>query len=136
MEAPGYPPGILYSQIGAETPTEVFVSIFIVTKGNVKNLQKYTKCRPHLPSHDKSSTDNRRRVFSSIDGDSGGLCTHSDTKKYTRDEELPPILGEGGSNDRKQAEDSSDEDGSATTDDVIERVGKPAATVRRRKFDI
>lgn len=49
---------------------------------------------------------------------------------------MPPILGEGGSNDRKQAEDSSDEDSSATTDDVVERVGKPAATVRRRKFDI
>ena len=80
LETPGDFTHIVHSQIGAES-------------------EEYTKRRPHLPTHDQSTTDRSRGIFGREDGHRGGFRPHPDAEEQTSDEKLLPGLGHGGSND-------------------------------------
>lgn len=102
-----------------------------------------TESSPHLPGHDKCTTDPGWRVLCSEDGNGGALETHADTHEKTSDEELLPVLSQGTTDRSQKTEDSADEDSlwtsvhrssrakrvathSATTEVEVAGVGQPA----------
>lgn len=83
------------------------------------HLQQNTERRPHLPTHDQTTTNGCRGVLGSVWGDSSSLGTHTDTEEETADEELLPVLREGGTDDGDKTEDGGEEDTTTTAEPVV-----------------
>lgn len=80
-----------------------------------------------MKGHYKSSADDGRHSFGGHNGDGGDLDAHAETHEHTADEQLPPCLGESLSEDRKYDKKTGEEDDTATTEVVVQRVGKGGA---------
>ena len=87
------------------------------------------RCDVQLPGHHKATSNRRRGVLSAKDRSSRGFRAHANTEEQTNDKKLLPGLSEGGTERSQETEDCGDEDSSSTTKVVIDRVGKPAATI-------
>ena len=83
----------------------------------------------HLPAHDQTTTNCSGAILRREDGHHGSLRTHAYPQQETGYEKLRPCLREAGANDRQQAKDGGEEDGTATTEVVVQRVREPATTV-------
>ena len=106
-----------------ETPVERLVNI---QDSQVENRAQHdTESGPHLPGHDESTTDGSGSVLSSVDGDSRGLETHTNTHEKTASELLAPGLTEGRTEDRPDTEVGSEEDSPATTEVEVEGISEP-----------
>lgn len=90
-----------------------------------------TEGGPQLPGHDQSTTDSSWSIFCGENGDGGTLSTHSESQEKTADEELLPCLGARRTNDGQETEDSSNEDGTTTTKEVVQGIRNPAAKESR-----
>lgn len=64
MKTPGNGTNFIDCQVGAEAEED-------------------TEGRPHLPTHDETTTDGCRHVLGGEDGHSGGFGAHADTKETT-----------------------------------------------------
>ena len=87
------------------------------------------KSCPHLPAHDERTTNRRRSILGTEDGNGGTFAAHAETEQQSSDEKLVPCLSDSGANGGEGAEDGRDEDGTATTEKAVQRVRAPAATV-------
>lgn len=89
---------------------------------------------PDLPRHDETTANIGRRGFCRVHRNSDFLQAHANAKKDTAGCDLSPGLGKSLAKRCEQTEDGSNEDGSSTTEVVVDGVGNPgsAARVRRR----
>ena len=110
FKPPGDPSNSLQRQIGAKA-------------------QEDTEGDPHLPTHNETTPNRSRDVFGGKDRDCRRLGAHTNPEQQTADEKLFPGLAEAGTDDGEKTEDGAEEDGTATADEVIERIGKPAAAM-------
>ena len=83
--------------------------------------------RALTPSHNQSSTDGSGGVFGGIHGHRAGFGAHTEPKQQTAHEQLRPSLAESATEDGPETELSGDEDGTTTTEVVIQGIGQPAA---------
>lgn len=99
--------------------------------GNVSNpLQRQIGAKakedaegdPHLPTHNKTTSNRSGDIFGGKNGDCGRLGAHTDPEQQTADEKLFPGLGEAGTDDRDKTEDGTEEDGPAAAEEVVERI--------------
>jgi len=72
-----------------------------------------------LPTHDQSTANSSWAVLCGVDWDSRGFGAHANTKKDTGDEELDPILSNGGADDGDETKDGGEEDGATTAEEVV-----------------
>ena len=86
---------------------------------------------PQLPTHDERTTNGRGRVLSSKDGDGGALSSHADTENQTDNEELLPVVRETRGDGCDDEDDGGDENCSAATKVVVQRVTEPASAESR-----
>ena len=77
---------------------------------------------PHLPTHDETTPNRSRDVFGGKNGDRGRFRAHTYTEQQTADEKLFPGLAKTGTDDREKTEDRAEEDGTATSEIVVEWV--------------
>lgn len=108
--------------------------------------QEDTKCRPHLPRHDKTTSNSRGCILSAEDGDCNFFQTHTDTEEHTSDgyeqlannnrptsfyvptsRKLSPGLGDGHTKRSEKREDGADENGTSTADPMVKGVGNPSS---------
>jgi len=82
---------------------------------------------PNLPRHDEATSNYGGRNFSGENRDGDFLETHANTEQNTASSELAPMLGQAGSNRGKHREDGSDEDGTTTTNEIIDGVRNPGS---------
>lgn len=107
LETPGKLSDVVHGKIGAETEED-------------------TESCPHLPCHDKTSTNRGRYVFGGVNWYGRSLGAHTNTEEETTDEQLVPVLRESRANDREQTENSREEDGPTSTKVVVQGVRQPA----------
>lgn len=88
--------------------------------------QEDTEGGPHLPGHDQGTSNSGGSVLSSVDRDGRSLSTHTNTHEDTAGKLLLPGLAEGRTDDRPDTEVSREEDDTATTEVVVDRVREPA----------
>ena len=84
---------------------------------------------PHLPGHDKASSNIGWSRLCRVDGNSDFFQAHANTKQDTCCYELTPLLRECHTKGSAQAEDSCKEDGTSTGEEIVERVGDPGGAV-------
>lgn len=112
LESPGDRADLVHGQVGAET-------------------QEDTEGGPELPCHDESTTNCSGSILGSEDGDGRCFGSHANAEQQSADEELVPVLGAGGADDREETENGSEEDCATTAEVVVERVTQPAAQESR-----
>ena len=87
----------------------------------------YRQGNPYLPAHDQTPADDRGGIFGAEHGDGGGLQTHTNTEEKAGDEELRPGLADGGADGGQETKDGGGEDGTATSQNLVDRVRQPTA---------
>jgi hypothetical protein len=110
-----------------QAPIQAFDGIGVdIDEGNAHDTSDHnTKRGPHLPHHDKCTTNSRGRTFGSVDGDGAGLGTNSETEEKPGDEQVPPVIGERLPETRSCTDEASDHDRISTTKPLVEGGGEP-----------
>jgi len=103
FKPPSNPPNSLQRQVGAQTEED--------TEGN-----------PHLPTHNQTTSNRSGDVFGSENWDRGRFRTHTNAEQQTADEKLLPALAKSGTDDWDETEDCAEEDGTATSEIVVEWI--------------
>ena len=73
--------------------------------------QEDAESSPHLPAHDKGSSNSSWAVLGGKNGNRRGLESHANSQEKSRDQKLLPILGECTTDWRNQANNRGQEDG-------------------------
>lgn len=80
---------------------------------------------PKLEAGHDSAANRSRRNFGRVDGNSRDLNAHANTHEQPAEQQTPPVLCKTLGKHRKDGEETSQEDGPATTQQVIDGVGCP-----------
>ena len=87
--------------------------------------------RPTSASSSRGHLESKRGRFRRQRRNRGCLGSHTDPKQQTTDEELFPGFAETRADDWEETEYGAEEDGTATPEVKVERVGKPATTTEK-----
>ena len=89
--------------------------------------QHDAKSSPHLPHHCKGTTNILWCRFCRVDGSRGRFRTHSESEEEARNQEVRPTVRCSHPDSRDERYDARNEDGSAATEELVERCVGPAA---------
>lgn len=85
-----------------------------------------TKSRPHLPLHDQSTTDLRRRAFCCIDGHGCRFRSDSKAESKSGNEHVPPGIDEALPEAGNCTKKTGDENSTPTSEPIVIGGSEPA----------
>ena len=112
-----------------ETPVETIDTRAVghVVESNVGNIAKHdTERGPELPLHYETTADLGRDSLGSVDGNRSTFGGNTKSEEDSRDDEMPPCVGDTSPDAGCECDGAADEDSTATAKVVVPGLGDPA----------